>query len=69
MPKIPFQTSPKSIWDPSISVEKFRPRSPKNNDFRRLDPFQGANQRVKWTKVEKSCRFYKVRKMGNEKIF
>ena len=43
MPKIPFQTSPKSIWDPSISVEKFRPKSPKNDDFRRLDLFLGAN--------------------------
>ena len=50
MPKNPVQTSPKPIWDPSISVEKFRPKSPENDDFLRLDPFLGANQHGKWTK-------------------
>ena len=44
MPKIPVQTSPKPIWDPSISVEKFRPKSPENDDFRHLDPFLGAKK-------------------------
>ena len=50
MAKNPVQTSPKPIWDPSISVEKFRPKSPENDDFLRLDPFLGANQHGKWTK-------------------
>ena len=52
MPKIPFQTSPKSIWDPSISVEKFRPKSPKNDDFRRLDLFLGA-KKIDWRNFTK----------------